>query len=839
MRKHPVLVTLAVGWGVAPAVAQEQPIPPQTAFIRAEPAGADLGPNVPIPPRGLLTTPAKHRMPEVPQVDLGMPMPNNPPASLAGVGPAAPCDMNFRRITQTQTGTLATVGEPTVAFAGRTNPNATVGFATGNWYASLSTDAGTSWTAINPYTRFPAIDGGFCCDQTVLYEPERDMTVWYLQYVYSAATQRGSARVAYAIGGQLAANTWSSYVFSPQGFGRPAGEWLDYPDMAVSRDRIFFTSNIFNANGNYTNSIIWTMLLSEFAAGSGTVGWWFTSNLGGGGSIRFTRGAGDTIYGATHANTSSLRILKITNGSLTWFERTHPTWVAGPYTSLAPNGVNWAGRLDSRITGAYQTAKEYGFLWTAAATTGRPQPYTRVSRYRVSDDSHIADDDIWASTFAVMYPSAAANDAGHKCVGVAAGGSFNPGGYAILVDDCNPNFFGQTLVAMAFSNSPPTDAVWGDYTSVLRHPVRTHGFVMTGQGRTTGSTPFNSFAWVTRERDDPATVTVAVRSTPVTGLAIGCTTDTQGRTSVTTDGYATYAQSASYSLTAPASATAGADVYGFRRWIGRSVPYGSLSAFSTTPTVNFNSGLQDDLFEAEYELARKVDIGSRNPTSGVPLSLNVADVQGNQNGTSAFRRHFLPGTSITLTAPAFYNTVNAFKQWWLDGVAQPLGTTTLTINVTAGGAPISAEAEYFTFVAGTVATIGAGCAGSNGQVPLLAATTPNAGTTVNFTTSRVFGPTGAVLYVGASSTTWNGAPLPLQLGFIGMSPTCFLRTSVDLSLSFGIGVGGTGTVPVPLPSTLGVGSQIYWQTAVLDPLVATPTKIIHSNALRTTIGGNL
>lgn len=32
--------------------------------------------------------------------------------------------------------------------------------------------------------------------------------------------------------------------------------------------------------------------------------------------------------------------------------------------------------------------------------------------------------------------------------------------------------------------------------------------------------------------------------------------------------------------------------------------------------------------------------------------------------------------------------------------------------------------------------------------------------------------------------------------------------------------------------------QIYWQAAVLDPLVTSPVKIIHSNALRTTIGGN-
>lgn len=51
---------------------------------------------------------------------------------------------------------------------------------------ALSGDSGRTWTYINPYTRFPARDGGFCCDQRALTVPhigsgvDQGMTVWLL-----------------------------------------------------------------------------------------------------------------------------------------------------------------------------------------------------------------------------------------------------------------------------------------------------------------------------------------------------------------------------------------------------------------------------------------------------------------------------------------------------------------------------------------------------------------------------------------------------------------------------------------------------------------------------------
>jgi hypothetical protein len=74
---------------------------------------------------------------------------------------------------------------------------------TGNWFASTSGDAGANWTFLDPFTRFPASAGGFCCDQVVLYNPRH--RIWIgccstsrpptatTSSVWRSAAQRSSA----------------------------------------------------------------------------------------------------------------------------------------------------------------------------------------------------------------------------------------------------------------------------------------------------------------------------------------------------------------------------------------------------------------------------------------------------------------------------------------------------------------------------------------------------------------------------------------------------------------------------------------------------------------------
>ena len=74
-------------------------------------------------------------------------------------------------------GQTSTVGEPSLA-----NNGAEI-YYSGNWYAARSLDNAASWAYVNPFTTFPSADGGFCCDQTLIYDPTRNITIWLLQYI--------------------------------------------------------------------------------------------------------------------------------------------------------------------------------------------------------------------------------------------------------------------------------------------------------------------------------------------------------------------------------------------------------------------------------------------------------------------------------------------------------------------------------------------------------------------------------------------------------------------------------------------------------------------------------
>jgi hypothetical protein len=65
--------------------------------------------------------------------------------------------------------------------------NGEVIFSTGNHYAQLSTDGGTSFHFIDPATAFPPAKTGFCCDLRTIYAPSRDLLVWTLQYASDAS----------------------------------------------------------------------------------------------------------------------------------------------------------------------------------------------------------------------------------------------------------------------------------------------------------------------------------------------------------------------------------------------------------------------------------------------------------------------------------------------------------------------------------------------------------------------------------------------------------------------------------------------------------------------------
>ncbi|MCI0585607.1 MAG: VCBS repeat-containing protein [Planctomycetes bacterium] len=146
----------------------------------------------------------------------------------------------------------------------------------------------------------------------------------------------------------------------------------------------------------------------------------------------------------------------------------------------------------------------------------------------------------------------------------------------------------------------------------------------------------------------------------------------------------------------------------------------------------------------------------------------------------------------------------------------------------AGGWIDSGIARLYSFVGIPPGSslFGSGCPGSGGAVPLLATaggepsvSTGNSG--FRLVLSRALAGTTATLAAGASSSSWAGIPLPLDLGPFGM-PGCSLLVSADVLLP--ATTGGSGPLdgrtffpaPIPVAPSL-AGSTIYLQWYVVDP----------------------
>ena len=104
--------------------------------------------------------------------------------------------------------------------------------ASGNTYASLSTDGGRTFTQLDPTTIFPnrdatgnLIDGGLCCDQVIHYIPSINRFVWLMQF------NRARRPMDPAGGAATGPNRLRIAVASPQGIIDSGGTAWTFWDL--------------------------------------------------------------------------------------------------------------------------------------------------------------------------------------------------------------------------------------------------------------------------------------------------------------------------------------------------------------------------------------------------------------------------------------------------------------------------------------------------------------------------------------------------------------------------------------------------------------------------------
>lgn len=137
---------------------------------------------------------------------------------------------------------------------------------------------------------------------------------------------------------------------------------------------------------------------------------------------------------------------------------------------------------------------------------------------------------------------------------------------------------------------------------------------------------------------------------------------------------------------------------------------------------------------------------------------------------------------------------------------------------------------------GRFVTFEVGCVGTNGTPSLLASGIPATGNAVSLDLTGGAGSQPATLALGASKTTWNGVPLPVDLSPLG-APGCRILTGATISIAAGTNSLGQLSQTIRFPS-LGsiVGLTFYTQAWLLDP-GANALGLTVSNGLDAWVGG--
>ncbi len=410
------------------------------------------------------------------------------------------------------------VGEPSVG------NNGTAVFQTGNWYAALSTDNGATFGFVNPFTTFPSVNGGFCCDQSALYDRSRDLLFWLM--LYSPDSSTNTLRLAIAKGASaLASGTLYYYDLTPQMVGLPTGRWFDYPHLTLSNNYLYVTANVFTISGNsWTNTVIMRLPLDTLSAHTAlTLDYYVTSDHF---NFTATQGATTRIYWGSQSLTSwQIRLYQWDEGSPTvsWTDVTISSYPLSTPSCPGPDGRDWCGRSDDRILGAWVANGNIGFMWNASQGSGYPYPHVRVARINESTKAVIDQPVLWSSNFAWMYPAVGVNARGHIAGPVFSGGGTSyPTLNVFIWDDLSPNpvTSGWETYGVIASTNGPTLNKWGDYLASRPHSTNTNTWIGTGyslQGGGANSNARPRFIWFGRERDTPSppsqqfTLTVTMR----------------------------------------------------------------------------------------------------------------------------------------------------------------------------------------------------------------------------------------------------------------------------------------------------------------------------------------
>ncbi len=265
--------------------------------------------------------------------------------------------------------------------------------SSGNWYAVYSTDSGSTFTSINPTTVFDnTADGGFCCDQIILYAPSIDRFLWLLQYS-SGANGKNRLRIAAASPETVTSSkctSWTYWDLTSDALGvvttttdatqKNPIHWLDYPNMSLGNNYVYISIDNVGSGGASPPTggrIVVRVPLSDIQAG-GTINYRYTdwSKAGNAYSSHVSQNTGDEAYWGGNKNNSTLQVFNWNENSTSysWRDVGVNNWPNGTLTSTAQDGNDWLTKAASfpnaGVIGATRRINEVWFAWMASNGTG-------------------------------------------------------------------------------------------------------------------------------------------------------------------------------------------------------------------------------------------------------------------------------------------------------------------------------------------------------------------------------------------------------------------------------------------------------------------------------------
>ncbi|HEY7786618.1 MAG TPA: hypothetical protein VIB00_17945 [Pyrinomonadaceae bacterium] len=294
---------------------------------------------------------------------------------------------------------------------------------TGNTFMALTEDGGANFSNINPTTIFPQVDGGFCCDQVVVYVPRIDMFIWLLQY-WTDSNGKNRIRLAAQTTPEVRnsnGTAWTYWDFVSDTFDSRSS--LDYNDVAVGDSSLWWTTQ------NGTGRVVVRIPLSQIAA-KGTINFQYT---GGTEALwsHLTQNARDTVYWAGHVSNSELRVYSMRDGEgfYSWRSVTVNSWPNGTNTATCPDGTDFMTFESWKhyVFGNALQRESVWFAWLAAAGGGFPQPHVQMVRINPSSWTREEQVQIWNPTIAFQDAYLSTNNQGELGMAVAFGsGGFFP-----------------------------------------------------------------------------------------------------------------------------------------------------------------------------------------------------------------------------------------------------------------------------------------------------------------------------------------------------------------------------------------------------------------------------